>query len=455
MDTNKLVEYLILWMAIMVVIAVARSRGNTPGVGLTLAYLLNLSIIHWVGAAIYVLPAYQGTDSRFTELGFEQTLYGVAAFAFGALVLTPLLANRGFLRRSAQQHQPDTRLPVAYIAAGVVSFTLTFSYFGRLPTATAIVSTGEQLVVAGLCLCCWKAWKEGNPRKLVSWLWVALLMPFTTVITQGFLGYGVVALLIVLIFVSTFLRSPVKIALIGIPLMYFGLSVFVSYMRDRGEIRAGIRNGESFSARVDRVTATAGTFEWFDPSNPDHLQRIDGRLNQNYLVGAAVARLSETDEFARGDTFWDALLALVPRALWPDKGIKAGSGDLVTRFTGIVFDTGTSVGVGQSLEFYGNFGTIGVLIGFVIMGTLITTVDWQAGQRLANSDLHGFVLWFLPGVSLLQVGGQLVELTAGAAASLIVALIVNRYLDRFQRKQKVMTTLPSAVPEPGSLLRNA
>jgi hypothetical protein len=237
--------------------------------------------------------------------------------------------------------------------------------------------------------------------------------------------------------------------------MYFGLSVFVSYMRDRGEIRAGIRNGESFSARVDRVTATAGTFEWFDPSNPDHLQRIDGRLNQNYLVGAAVNRLSETDEFARGDTFWDALLALVPRALWPDKGIKAGSGDLVTRFTGIVFDAGTSVGVGQSLEFYGNFGTTGVLIGFVIMGTLITTIDWQAGQHLANSDLHGFVLWFLPGVSLLQVGGQLVELTAGAAASLIVALIVNRYLDRFQRKQKVITTLPSAVPEPGSLLRNA
>jgi hypothetical protein len=285
---------------------------------------------------------------------------------------------------------------------------------------------------------------------------MALLVPFTTVTTQGFLGYGVVALLIVLVFVSTFLRSPVTIALIGIPLMYLGLSVFVSYMRDRGEIRAGIRNGEAFSARVDRLTTTAETFEWFDPSNLDHLQRVDGRLNQNYLVGAAVVRLSETGDFARGETLFDALLALIPRAFWPDKPLKAGSGDLVTRFTGIYFNSAdTSVGIGQSLEFYANFGTIGVLIGFAIMGTLITTVDWQAGQRLANSDLHGFVLWFLPGVALLQVGGQLVEMTACAAASVIVALMVNRYLDRLQRKQTGMADLPSAVSEARSFLPNA
>ena len=84
------------------------------------------------------------------------------------------------------------------------------------------------------------------------------------------------------------------------------------------------------------------------------------------------------------------------------------------------------------MEFYANFGTVGVFFGFLVMGVLVTAVDWQAAERLARSDLHGFVLWFLPGIALLQVAGQLVELTASAAASLIIAMLVNKYLHRLQ-----------------------
>jgi hypothetical protein len=108
------------------------------------------------------------------------------------------------------------------------------------------------------------------------------------------------------------------------------------------------------------------------------------------------------------------------------------------------------------MEFYANFGTLGVVIGFMIMGVVITTLDWQAGQSLARSDLHGFILWFLPGISLLQVGGQLVEITAGAGASLVAALLVNKYLDRLQRKQTDKVAPPSSVlPKLRSAPRNA
>jgi hypothetical protein len=456
MDIGKLFEYLLLWSAVLAVMAVVRTRRKTPGAGLTLAYLLNLSLIHWIGAAIYVLPAFQNQDSLRTELGFEQSFFGLAAFAFGALVFTPLLANRGLLRQSTTRHRPDMRLPKAYIAAGVVFYMLSSTFFGRLPTATAIITAGQQLIVAGLCLCCWKARQDGDFRKLTSWVMLACLMPFATLLTQGFLGYGVVALLVVLIFVSSFVRSPLKIVLVGLPVIYLGLSVFVSYMRDRADIRSSVWGGESFSARIDKVAETIATFEWFDIANQDHLKRIDSRLNQNYLVGAAVVRLAETDNYARGETLWDALLALIPRAVWPDKRIEAGSGDLVTRYTGVEFQPGVSVGVGQAMEFYINFGTLGVVVGFMLMGVLVTTLDWQAGERLARSDLHGFVLWFVPGISLLQVGGQLVEVTASFAASLVVALLVNKYLDRLQGKQgaKVATQSPMP-PELGREPRSA
>ena len=452
MDTSKFSELLLIWIVILVFLTLMRSRRNTPGTGLTVVYLLNLSLIHWLGAAIYVLPAYQNHDSRLTELGFEQTTYGVAAFAFGALVFTPLLAKR---LRSSQDHRPNPRLPLAYIAVGVIFYMLSSTFLGHLPTAMAIVSTGQELVVVGVCLCCWKAWVEGGVRKIAGWIILGSLMPFATLIFQGFLGSGVVALLMVLIFVSSFLRSPFKIALVIVPLIYLGLSVFVNYMRDRSDIRASVWGGDSFADRVGKVGETVATFEWFDPANQEQLQRIDGRLNQNFLVGAAIERLAQTDGYARGDTLWDALLALIPRAVWPDKPIKAGSGDLVAQYTGMQFAEGTSVGVGQAMEFYANFGTLGVVIGFMIMGVLVTTLDWQAGERLARSDMHGFVLWFLPGIALLQVGGQLVELTASAAAGLVVALLVNKYLDRLQTKQPAHSAAPSsALPQLRSLPRD-
>jgi hypothetical protein len=447
MDPSKLSELLLIWVAVLVLLVFVRLRWNIPGTGLTLAYLLSLSLIHLVGAAIYLLPAFQDHDPHLTEIGFEQSLYGVVAFAVGGLVITPILVYKGVLPRAKGTHQPDPRLPKAYVACGVLFYVLSATVLGHLPTATAIVSTGQQLVVAGLGLCCWRAWRENSVRRLLAWLAISLVLPFTTLITAGMLGYGAVAVLTILIFVSSFLRSPVKVTLAGVLVVYVGLSVFVSYMRDRSEIRATVWGEQSFEDRFDRISKTVATFEWFDPANFEHLQRIDARLNQNFLVGAAVYQLGQTQNFARGETLWDALLALIPRAIWPEKPITAGSGNLVSRYTGIDFASGTSVGVGQVMEFYLNFGTPGVVIGFIIMGVLVTAFDWQAAERLARNDLHGFVLWFLPGIALLQVNGQLVELTASAGASLVVALVVNRVLDSWH-SAPVGQALSPAKPAP-------
>ena len=145
--------------------------------------------------------------------------------------------------------------------------------------------------------------------------------------------------------------------------------------------------------------------------------------------------MEDTDDFARGETFWQALIALIPRALWPDKPGVAGSGNLVSEYTGIQFAAGTSVGIGQVMEFYINFGTFGVVFGFIIFGLVVTICDTCAGERLASGDLYGFVLWYMPGLSMLQVGGSLAEITSSVAASVFVALMVNKYLSRVQHKK--------------------
>ena len=150
------------------------------------------------------------------------------------------------------------------------------------------------------------------------------------------------------------------------------------------------------------------------------MESIDGRLNQNGLVGAAVVNLSANQDYANGETLWMAVLAMIPRALWPDKPISAGSGDLVTRFTGITFGEGTSVGIGSVMELYANFGTRGEFWGFVILGLIVGLADVRAADYLHAGQWHQFAVWFATGLALLQVGGSLVEVTSSALGSTTV-----------------------------------
>src|SRR5580658_5859072 len=81
MFENNLQNVLIGWVAVIVFMAVARRRTHTAGVGLVLAYIINLWMIHWAASFLYLLPWYHGPQEAVTIAGTEQSLYAVAAFA--------------------------------------------------------------------------------------------------------------------------------------------------------------------------------------------------------------------------------------------------------------------------------------------------------------------------------------------------------------------------------------
>jgi hypothetical protein len=135
-------------------------------------------------------------------------------------------------------------------------------------------------------------------------------------------------------------------------------------------------------------------------------------------------------DFAQGSTFVDAAVAMVPRSLWPDKPVIAGSGDLVSDYTGITFAAGTSVGVGQVLEAYVNFGRTGVVATFLALGLIISYLDRRASIYLRRGQLLKFLKLYLPGLGLLQVGGAFSEATSTAAAALLVVIGVKYLAER-------------------------
>jgi hypothetical protein len=241
------------------------------------------------------------------------------------------------------------------------------------------------------------------------------------------------ALAVVLLFTAASHRSFWQVITVSLIMSYAGLSVYTAYMRDRTAIRASVWGGAPLSDRMDTFRATLASVEGFDVRNSVHLELVDGRLNQNILVGAAVNYLASTEDFAKGETLKLAILAMIPRLVWPDKPISAGSAGMVTRFTGIEFARGTSVGIGPVMELYANYGTPCVVIGFLLLGMALGVIDVTCARRLAAGRWHAFALWFLVGISFLQVGGAFAEVSMSAVASVVVGTITTTLLAQYER----------------------
>ena len=436
---SEFLSYLIVFVVTIALLVVRTAMGRHKGAGLVLSYCFQLWLFYWVGALLHFLPWTDLPQTDFTLFGFKQATYALVSFAGGALLIAPVIS--GGFTRSKKMSTPSQGLSRAYIISGAVCYVILTPIIGRLPSINALVAVGQQLVVVGCCLAAWEAWEQGGIRQLTRSLMWLLLLPATTIVTSGFLGYGIIAMSIVVIFVAHFFY-PRWILLVGFLVFgYVGLSFFVTYMRYRNEIRAVVWGGQSFSGRVERLWQTVSAAEWFDVKDPEHLYFVDLRLNQNMLVGAAVVNLGNTGDYARGETIRDAILGLIPRVLWPSKPISGGSGNLVSRFTGLTFAEGTSIGIGPVLEFYANFGTIGIVFGFIFLGSMVGVIDRSAAVFLRQGDWQRFTLWFLVGISFMQVSGSLVEVSTSAIASVVLGRLVNMLLHRHSRGREQYSLL--------------
>lgn len=423
--------WLSAWLIVAAGIILTRWRGKT-GVGLVTVYLILWAQTFWLPAILYVLPWYTPLYARdLTRLGFQQNLYGLIAFAGGVLLIRP--RNSSNSQKTPPEEPvcetPDSRLPKLYLGIGLLGYFVIAPLSAGIPTLVALTTGFSSLPLVGMTLGCWQAWQTNNRRALAGWLAVAFLWPFITMANQGFLGFGVLWVIVVIAFVVQFVGFQKRLILPILLVGYLTLSFYVAYMQNRDDIRAAVWNPEtSLTQRVDSVFDSFDDFEWFDIRNQNHLIPIDKRQMHNFLVGIAMERISRGDvDYALGETIWQSVLMLVPRVLWPDKSIRTGGSSLVTQYTGIAFYGGTSIGTSQVLEFYINFGVFGVILGFLILGALFAVMDETATRNLRRGDWQRFALWYLPAIGLLQPANTLVSLTAASVSDLIAIVLVNSF----------------------------
>jgi hypothetical protein len=370
---------------------------------------------------------------------------GILAFAAGCFGVAPFLTRRPGELPAPVPTMNDSRIFRVFLAIGIASFILGAIGFGRIPTLSAVLASGQDFVFVGLGFGLWQAYLQQNRKQLWILLAVTPVFPLLTIVFQGFLGFGVGYAIIVLCFVAAIYRPRLWAACLLLPLGYVALSFYTNYMRDRDEIRDVVWGGSTIEDRVDQTEKTFGSFEWFDPQKSRHLNYINNRLNYNWLVGTEISHLHATKGFGDGETLWMSVLALIPRAIWPGKPVQAGSMDFVSRYTGLKFAAGTSVGMGLVFEFYANFGTYGVLFGMLAMGILVGYADRRAGEELRWGSPLAFARWMLIGIFLLIVGGSLIEVLPGILLAVAWTAGLRHVFEKF---------FPNALAEE-SLMRTA
>ena len=416
-----------IWGALLVALVIFAIGRPGHGGALTLAYFLGLSLIHVPGVLPFLDPGSGLDDFDETQLGFQLTVLGMAAFVAGAILASRIDRRRAPARRRPPRWRAQAfeRLGWRALGLGVVAYFVIIPLSGRVPSLTSVVSSLATLLIIGLWLALYGAAVAADRRRTLATLALLPLLPLTTLVTGGFLGYGIYWVLSIVAFLFVITRQRAWFYW-GTPVaMFLGLSLFVTYMGQRNGIREVVWHEQSsLLDRFDRVTAIITDFKLLDLTSPDHVAALDGRLNQNVLVGAAVQyHDSGAATFAYGGTIppW----ALIPRAIWPDKPETGGGGDVVSQYTGIDFAGGTSVGAGQVLEFYVNFGVPGVLAGFFGWGCLLMWLDLGIMRALAVDDMRGLLLRAMPGLTLLQPGGNLLEILVACVAGYGAARLIG------------------------------
>lgn len=424
--------WLVYWALAAGALYLVNCLRPAPSIGLMWAYVFSLSMNHFFGAFIHALPWFSTSDEVYVHNGFRLSVFGLWSLLAGFVTVSAPLANLLPGWKNAHPRQPDSRLPAAYLVTGFVFYIVLTPILGRLPSIRTLSYSGWSLMIVGFSLSTWAIWKkrQGSESGVLRWLMLAVCFPLFTAVNQGFLGFGIAALIVIFAFVSTFYRPRWKVIVGAMLAMYLGLSLFVTYFRDRAELRQIVwYQRPSVWTRLESVADTLLKFEWIDFARIEHLERIDERLNLNTQVGMSIEYLYlGYEEFARGGTLVDAACGMIPRILWPGKPARAGGNELVSKYTGLDFSEETSVGIGQVMEFYVNFGLPCVIVGFFLFGALLGALDRIAGSLLARGDWQGCVLWFLAGVGMVQAGGSLVDITMTVVSSMIFCLLVNGLL---------------------------
>nr|WP_306267879.1 hypothetical protein [Pararhizobium sp. IMCC3301] len=467
MSTDLSFYFLLLGIAwVLLVVRTIRHVHAVGGgsVGLPAAMLMAMSFLYG-GSFVYAVPGYThlraGGSSYLQGYNFSEwlvmqgtfaSLLAILGFAIGCGVLMPRK------RRAAMvtgQHQVPPRayeqkMVILLGSIGLVSFGLHF-FQVSFPMSDSLIEAGRNVAVVALCLGAYLAKRDG--RSIIIWVSLAVLVPLYYLLIFGFVSYGFIFSTILAAFWMAQIRQKrvglgrFRMALLSVGVVYLLLTMFVGWMSFRDEIRLSAWEnvgGSVLSIVQDAILNT----ELFSPWNFQALDQVNTRLNLPIFIGKMIERHTLHPELQQyGATLIILPLVLLPRFIWSGKPVRGGS-DFMEEQTGMMLSDSTTFGTGSVMEFYLNFGYIGVFLGFVVLGWIIRRIDRMAARYLVQGDYFKFARLFLVGIVAIDPLLRPFFIVNGAVFAWIFMTIVGLAMSgRFRRvKYKSRNEISDSVP---------
>jgi len=229
---------------------------------------------------------------------------------------------------------------------------------------------------------------------------LALLSLFIVVGT-GFFQNSKGAILMPILSIA-FLKYSIdrKLPYLGITLIFI-LYIFIvypivsSFRYVKQTFLSGIDNIELIKYYINYLISG----EWFDFHIGDSSAAIND-LDRGllYYFGVIIRDSGTYIDFMGAQTYYYALVGLIPRFIMPDKPFEAMGNIMAQRYRVISdYDFVTNVSPTYMGEFYGSFGIFGLIFGMFLCGYLANYVDTLIIKRKVN--------WLLP-IMIFAIGWQ-------------------------------------------------
>lgn len=426
--------------------------------GLPLAYLVNLFIIH-AGAFVYLNPAYFQSDyirsfrlGEYTVArGYVMTCIGCAAFMLG-IYLAEMFAAKTRIVQNKMSSIPAMKVAYALMVLGAIAFVGTKIQIIP-PGLQAMFLVGRNAAAVGLSIAILYNLRTRNTKGTFIYFGLFLLIPSFYALFLGFLSFGtqfmIILVSLLLMQVKPVPKNILTVSLGSMLAAYAFVSVFVIYMDNRQALREILWSDADIGQRIAAMSEVVSKIGPYDYDNNVHMTYIDSRLNHNILVGKAIDQLEfYPDRYAMGRTMINALLSWVPRFIWPDKP-TTGSTAILTEFTGQRFDESTAMQTGHIFEFYINFGWIGVAAGMLLYGFVLRAIDVRAAAGFIAKDYAAMAKYFLIGIVLVWPGDMLTSQLTAVAATVVFLFFIRKFYEL--QLVKVDEEFEESSPKPNSM----
>jgi hypothetical protein len=412
-------------------------RENGIGAGVRFLYIANLSAQMLFGPIVFWLFDSPEAVSSAALI----TLLGVAAFVVGAYIVAPNI--------EAWRKVPDDATPLdlqehrqiawRIFAIGLISQMFLARTLG-IATLRALAGQTTFLSHSGATLLVLNAIWSRDRRALLTGIGAVFVAAIVAVFATGFASQG-----LILIFAAVCLWALSERFTADRLGRIFAISLLLlipynAWISGRGELRA--RAEVERLSIEDQLTIFLRNAEWTGPADlldTEQVERIKVRLDQSRLFALGIEHTPSVEPFAHGRTFFDAIIAMVPRAIWPEKPIVAGGKDFVSQYTGVDFLGIVSVGMHPIFEFYVNFGVRGVIVFLFLFGLLCGFLDMRFAAGLGSIPTQLIVLqisWTVVSSNVMS------EFTMSAGATLVVAWIAGWWIRKWRRRGHSLQTEP-------------